>query len=125
MVVGDALCVTCLFVFFLMIRRPPRSTLFPYTTLFRSPPEGRRPVKTYVGEYDEQLVKQALEREKARKGQAFFLHNRVETIDETAERLRALCPGMTFEVAHGQMDESELERSEERRVGKECRSRWS
>src|SRR6185295_7157882 len=78
-------------------------------TVIETPPEGRRPVKTYVGEYDEQLVKQALEREKARGGQAFFLHNRVETIDETAERLRALCPGMSFEVAHGQMDERELE----------------
>src|SRR3712207_3504723 len=109
MVVGDALCVTCLFVFFLMIRRPPRSTLFPYTTLFRSPPEGRRPVKTYVGEYDEDLVKQALEREKARKGQAFFLHNRVEDIDEVAERIRALCPSLTVAVAHGQMDEKQLE----------------
>jgi transcription-repair coupling factor (superfamily II helicase) len=66
-------------------------------------------VKTYVGEYEEQLVKQALEREHARGGQAFFLHNRVEDIDETAERLRALCPGMKFEVAHGQMDEKVLE----------------
>jgi len=42
-------------------------------------------------------------------GQAFFLHNRVETIDETAERLRALCPGVRFVVAHGQMAEGELE----------------
>ena len=74
-------------------------------SVIETPPEGRRPVKTYVGEYDEQLVKQALEREKARGGQAFFLHNRVEDIDETAERLRALCPGMRFSVAHGQIDE--------------------
>ena len=44
-------------------------------------------------------------REKERGGQAFFVHNRVETIDETAERLRGLCPGVRFEVAHGQMDE--------------------
>ena len=44
-----------------------------------------------------------------RGGQAFFLHNRVETIDETAERLRGLCPGVRFEVAHGQMDEKQLE----------------
>jgi transcription-repair coupling factor (superfamily II helicase) len=79
-------------------------------SVIETPPEGRRPVKTYVGEYDEQLVKQALEREKKRGGQAFFLHNRVETIDETAERLRGLCPGTTFEVAHGQMDEHTLER---------------
>jgi transcription-repair coupling factor (superfamily II helicase) len=78
-------------------------------SVINTPPEGRRPVKTYVGEYDEELVRQALVREHARGGQAFFLHNRVESIDETAERLRGLCPGMRFEVAHGQMDETELE----------------
>ena len=79
-------------------------------SVIETPPEGRRPVKTYVGEYDEELVRRALEREKARGGQAFFLHNRVETIEETAVRLRGLCPGMRFEVAHGQMDERMLER---------------
>ncbi|HWD65955.1 MAG TPA: transcription-repair coupling factor [Solirubrobacteraceae bacterium] len=78
-------------------------------SVIETPPEGRRPVKTYVGEYDEELVKQALLREKQRGGQAFFLHNRVESIDETAERLRGLCPEMRFEVAHGQMDEKDLE----------------
>ena len=78
-------------------------------TVIETAPEGRRPVKTYVGEYDEELVKAALLREKARGGQAFFMHNRVSSIDETAERLRALCPGMKFEVAHGQMEDSELE----------------
>jgi transcription-repair coupling factor (superfamily II helicase) len=78
-------------------------------SVINTPPEGRRPIKTYVGEYDEEVVKQALVREHARGGQAFFLHNRVETIDETAERLRGLCPGMRFEVAHGQMDETTLE----------------
>ncbi len=78
-------------------------------SVIETPPEGRRPVKTYVGEYDEELVKQALEREHRRGGQAFFLHNRVESIDETAERLRGLCPSMRFEVAHGQMDERALE----------------
>jgi transcription-repair coupling factor (superfamily II helicase) len=78
-------------------------------SVIETPPEGRRPIKTYVGEYDEELVKTALVREHQRKGQAFFLHNRIETIDETAERLRGLCPGMKFEVAHGQMDEKELE----------------
>ena len=78
-------------------------------SVIETPPEGRRPVKTYVGEYDEQLVKQALQREVAREGQAFFLHNRVDDIDETAERLRSLCPKLTFTVAHGQMDEKQLE----------------
>ncbi len=79
-------------------------------SVIETPPEGRRPVKTYVGEYDEELVRRALLREKERHGQAFFLHNRVETIDETAVRLRGLCPDMRFEVAHGQMDERLLER---------------
>jgi transcription-repair coupling factor (superfamily II helicase) len=78
-------------------------------SVIETPPEGRRPVKTYVGEYDEELVKRALLRESERHGQAFFLHNRVETIEETAVRLRGLCPGMRFEVAHGQMDEKLLE----------------
>jgi transcription-repair coupling factor (superfamily II helicase) len=72
-------------------------------------PEGRRPVRTYVGEFDETLVRQALEREHARGGQAFYLHNRVETIDEVAARLRGLCPGLRFEVAHGQLEDPELE----------------
>ncbi len=78
-------------------------------SVIETPPEGRRPVKTYVGEYEEELVKRALVREHERGGQAFFLHNRVESIDETAERLRALCPGVRFAVAHGQMGEGELE----------------
>ncbi|HYA08343.1 MAG TPA: transcription-repair coupling factor, partial [Gaiellaceae bacterium] len=78
-------------------------------SVIETPPEGRRPIKTYVGEYDEELVKQALQREHAREGQAFFMHNRIETIDETAERLRGLCPAMRFEVAHGQLDEKTLE----------------
>ncbi|HLM86149.1 MAG TPA: transcription-repair coupling factor [Solirubrobacteraceae bacterium] len=78
-------------------------------SVIETPPEGRRPVRTYVGEYEEELVKRALVREHERDGQAFFLHNRVESIDETAERLRALCPGVRFAVAHGQMGEGELE----------------
>ncbi|HEV2724179.1 MAG TPA: transcription-repair coupling factor [Thermoleophilaceae bacterium] len=79
-------------------------------SVIETPPEGRRPVKTYVGEYDEELVRRALERELERKGQAFFLHNRVDTIDETAERVRAMCPEAEVAVAHGQMDEKQLER---------------
>jgi transcription-repair coupling factor (superfamily II helicase) len=78
-------------------------------SVIETPPEGRRPVRTYVGEYEEELVRRAIMREKERSGQAFFLHNRVDSIDETAERLRALCPGVRFAVAHGQMGEGELE----------------
>jgi transcription-repair coupling factor (superfamily II helicase) len=78
-------------------------------SVIETPPEGRRPVRTYVGEYEEELVRRAIMREHERGGQAFFLHNRVETIEETAERLRALCPGVRFAVAHGQMGEGALE----------------
>ncbi len=78
-------------------------------SVIETPPEGRRPVKTYVGEYEEELVKRAIVREHERGGQAFFLHNRVDSIEETAERLRAMCPGVRFAVAHGQMGEGELE----------------
>jgi transcription-repair coupling factor (superfamily II helicase) len=78
-------------------------------SVIETPPEGRRPVRTYVGPYDEGLVRRAIAREAAREGQAFFLHNRVETLAEVAERLRALLPGVRFAEAHGQMDETELE----------------
>jgi transcription-repair coupling factor (superfamily II helicase) len=78
-------------------------------SVIETPPEGRRPIRTYVGEYDEQLITQALERELERDGQAFYLHNRVETIDEAAEKIRQLVPRARVLVAHGQMKERELE----------------
>jgi transcription-repair coupling factor (superfamily II helicase) len=78
-------------------------------SVIETPPEGRRPIRTSVGEYDEELIKLALEREHARDGQSFYLHNRVETIEEAAEKLRRLCPSLRFLVAHGQMREKELE----------------
>jgi len=78
-------------------------------SVIETPPEGRRPIRTFVGEYDDELIRSALEREIARKGQAFYLHNRVETIEEAALKLQELCPGLRFLVAHGQMPERELE----------------
>ena len=78
-------------------------------SIIETPPEGRRPIRTHVGEFDEDLVKQSLEREVARGGQGFFLHNRVETIEERAAFLQELCPDLRFLVAHGQMREKELE----------------
>ncbi len=78
-------------------------------SVIETPPEGRRPVRTYVGPYDEELVRVAIERELAREGQAFFLHNRIDTLHETAERLRALVPRARFQEAHGRLDEAELE----------------
>ncbi len=78
-------------------------------SVMETPPEGRRPIRTHVGEYDEEQIRAALEREKARGGQSFYLHNRVETIDEAARRLHELCPDLRILVAHGQMKERELE----------------
>jgi transcription-repair coupling factor (superfamily II helicase) len=78
-------------------------------SIIETPPEGRRPIRTSVGEYDEEMIKLALEREKERGGQAFYLHNRVESIEEVAAKLQQLCPGLRFLVAHGQMREKELE----------------
>jgi transcription-repair coupling factor (superfamily II helicase) len=78
-------------------------------SVIETPPEGRRPIRTFVGEYDEELVKAALEREHARGGQSFYLHNRVETIEEAAAKIQQLAPGLRVEVAHGQMRERELE----------------
>ncbi len=78
-------------------------------SMIETAPEGRRPIRTHVGEYDEELVKVALERETDRGGQSFYLHNRVETIDEAAMKLAELCPQLRVLVAHGQMPERELE----------------
>ncbi|HUF00803.1 MAG TPA: transcription-repair coupling factor [Gaiellaceae bacterium] len=78
-------------------------------SIIETPPEGRQPVRTFVGEYDDALVTTALEREHARGGQSFYLHNRVETIDEAAEKLRRLLPSLRLLVAHGQMPERDLE----------------
>ncbi len=78
-------------------------------SVIETPPRGRRPIRTHVGDYDEELLTLALRREAERKGQSFYLHNRVETIDEAAEKLRQLCPELRFLVAHGQLPERELE----------------
>src|SRR5688500_12727113 len=80
-------------------------------SVIETPPEGRRPIRTYVGPYDEELVAKAIRREAGRGGQVFFLHNRIETLPEMAERLRALCPGVRFAEAHGQMESAELEQT--------------
>ena len=65
-------------------------------SVIETPPAGRRSILTHVGPYEEDLVKHAIEREVAREGQTFFVHNRVESIDEVAERLRSLVPGVAL-----------------------------
>jgi len=79
-------------------------------TVIETPPRDRHPIQTYVGLYDEGMVKRAIEREIDRGGQVYYLHNRVETIDKTIIRLQSLMPQIRFAVAHGQMAENELER---------------
>jgi transcription-repair coupling factor (superfamily II helicase) len=73
------------------------------------PPEGRRPVLTYVMEYNDALIKDAIEQELKRRGQIYFVHNRVHDIYEVSARLRDLVPGLRLTVAHGQMSGPELE----------------
>ena len=74
-----------------------------------SAPEARLPVKTFVSEYSEEVVKEAILREMERGGQVFYLHNRVRTIHQTAEEIRKLVPSARIMTGHGQMAESELE----------------
>lgn len=72
-------------------------------------PEGRAPVRTYVREYDDDLVREAIVRELDRDGQVYILHNRVESIDNVADRISRLVPSARIVVGHGQMGEHELE----------------
>jgi transcription-repair coupling factor (superfamily II helicase) len=76
-----------------------------------TPPEDRYPVLTYVGPHDNKQVAAALRRELLREGQAFYVHNRVSSIDSAAARLRELMPEAKVAVAHGQMPEDLLERT--------------
>ncbi|WP_114572223.1 transcription-repair coupling factor [Exiguobacterium flavidum] len=78
-------------------------------SVLETPPENRYPVQTYVMEYDGIVLREALERELGRGGQAFFLYNRVEGIERKAEEIRALVPEARVVTAHGRMTESELE----------------
>jgi transcription-repair coupling factor (superfamily II helicase) len=79
-------------------------------TLLNTPPAERQPILTYVGEYDDRAVAEAIRRELLREGQVFFVHNRVGDIDRVAADLRALVPEARIAVAHGQMDEGALEK---------------
>jgi transcription-repair coupling factor (superfamily II helicase) len=75
----------------------------------QTPPEERHPVLTYVGPYEDRQVAAAIRRELLREGQVFYLHNRVESIDAAALRLRELVPEARIAIAHGQMSEAALE----------------
>ena len=78
-------------------------------SVISSPPEHRRPVKTFVARYDELVIKEAVSKEMRRQGQVFFVHNRVKSIHRMAATVQSLVPEARIGVAHGQMDGKELE----------------
>lgn len=78
-------------------------------SVIETPPENRFPIQTYVMEYNPILVREAIEREMARGGQTFFLYNRVDNIDKVARDIGMLVDGVRIAIAHGQMNEAELE----------------
>lgn len=78
-------------------------------SVIETPPPNRQPVETIVCGYDERVIRDAINRELARGGQVYFLHNRVQTIERVANRIGELCEGARVIVGHGQMEEGELE----------------
>ncbi len=78
-------------------------------SMIETAPEERLPVRTHVGRRDDNLIRQAVLRELDRGGQVFFVHNRVQTIYAEAERLKRIVPEATIAIAHGQMNEAQLE----------------
>jgi len=78
-------------------------------SIIETPPENRFPIQTYVLEYNPVFIKEAIEREMGRGGQVFFLYNRVENIDKMAREISMLVEDARIAIAHGQMNESELE----------------
>jgi len=75
-----------------------------------TPPEERLPIRTYVLQWDDEIIREAIERELQRGGQVYFVHNRVHNIERIVERLRRIVPEATIAVGHGQMPEEQLER---------------
>ena len=78
-------------------------------SLLQTPPADRQPILTFVGGYDERVAVEAIRRELLREGQVFWVHNRVQSIETAAGRLRELVPEARIAIAHGQMDEGSLE----------------
>ncbi len=84
-----------------------------------TPPKNRQPVQTYVIEKNDVLIKQIIERELARDGQVFYLHNRTSNIANTADKIGRMVPGAKVVVGHGKMDKNEIEDVMMRFVNKE------
>ena len=78
-------------------------------SVIETPPPDRQPVETVICAYDERVIRDAIQRERARGGQVYLLHNRIGSIEKVASRVGELCPGARVLVGHGQMEEGELE----------------
>ncbi len=78
-------------------------------SLIQTPPRDRLPIQTYVMEDSDEVIREAILREKRRDGQVFFLHNRVESIEQAAQRIMGLVPEARVTVLHGRMEEDEIE----------------
>ena len=78
-------------------------------SIINTPPQNRLPIKTFVGEFNEQVVKNAVTNELDRDGQVFYLYNRVETIEEFRLKLQSIVPHARISIGHGQLSEKELE----------------
>ena len=89
-------------------------------SIINTPPEDRRPIKTYVLEFDEETIKAAIEKELARQGQVFFVHDRVRSIYSIAHFLARLVPQAKVEVVHGQMKTAEIEKAMGKFIRQEC-----
>jgi len=79
-------------------------------SIIETPPENRFPIRTFVVEYNEELIKEVVSKEIERGGQVYFVHNRVNDIDEVAGNLKKLLPEVAIGIVHGQMSEERLER---------------
>ncbi len=89
-------------------------------SVIEEPPEDRHPVQTYVMEYDQTVLLDAIKRELSRGGQVYYMHNRVESIERCAAGLQALLPDARIEVAHGKMGEEPLSEVWRRLISGEC-----
>ena len=79
-------------------------------SMISTAPESRIPVKTYISQWNKNLIREACQREISRGGQILFVHNRIEDIENMAEMIRQIMPSITLEIAHGRMKERSLEK---------------
>ena len=80
-------------------------------SVISTPPEHRKSIITYISEFDDSVISEAIQKELNRKGQIFFVHNNIHSIWKMAKHLQGLVPEVRLDVAHGRLDEDELWRT--------------